>query len=90
MIKDDELNICVVGLGYAGLPLAVEFGKSIPTIGYDINSVRVNELLAGNDATLETSGKELGQAAYLQFTTDLKDTSDANAYICAVLLECQP
>ena len=84
MIKDDDLKICVVGLGYVGLPLAVEFGKTIPTIGYDINRDRVNELLAGKDTTLETSDKGLKEATYLQYTTDIKDTADANAYIVTV------
>jgi len=84
MIKDDDLKICVVGLGYVGLPLAVEFGKTIPTIGYDINSVRVNELLGGKDNTFETSEKELKDAAHLQFTNDSKDTANANVYIVTV------
>jgi len=84
MIKDDELNICVVGLGYVGLPLAVEFGKTISTIGYDINSVRVNELLDGKDATLETSAKEMKEAVCLQYTNELADTSSANVYIVTV------
>jgi len=84
MIKDDELKICVVGLGYVGLPLAVEFGKTITTIGYEINPDRVDELLAGKDTTLEISDKELKQAARLQFTPDLKDIADANVYIVTV------
>ena len=84
MIKDDELNICVVGLGYVGLPLAVEFGKTITTIGYDINSDRVNELQDGNDTTLETSEKELKDAVCLKYTTKLTDIADANVYIVTV------
>jgi len=84
MIKDDDLKICVVGLGYVGLPLAVEFGKTIPTIGYDINSVRINELLDGRDTTLEISDKELKEAACLQYTTELADTPSANVYIVTV------
>jgi len=84
MIKDDDLKICVVGLGYVGLPLAVEFGKSIPTIGYDINSVRVNELHNGKDTTRETSEDELKDAVCLQYTTELADTADANVYIVTV------
>ena len=84
MIKDDELKICVVGLGYVGLPLAVEFGKTIPTIGYDINSIRVNELLDGRDTTLEISDEELKEAVCLQYTTELADTPSANVYIVTV------
>ena len=84
MIKDEELKICVVGLGYVGLPLAVEFGKTIPTIGYDINSVRVRELLDGRDTTREIIDKELIEAVCLQYTTELADTSSANVYIVTV------
>jgi len=84
MIKDDDLKLCIVGLGYVGLPLAVEFGKSIPTIGYDINSARINELLDGKDATLETSEAELKDAVCLQYTTELSDIADANVYIVTV------
>ena len=84
MINDDELKLCVIGLGYVGLPLAVEFGKSIPTIGYDINSARINELLDGKDATLETSEAELKDAVCLQYTTELSDIADANVYIVTV------
>ena len=84
MIKDSELKLCIVGLGYVGLPLAVEFGKTIPTIGYDINSDRIKELLDGKDSTLETSEQELKDAACLQYTTDLADTADANVYIVTV------
>ena len=84
MINDDELKLCIVGLGYVGLPLAVEFGKSIPTIGYDINSARINELLDGKDATLETSEAELKDAVCLQYTTELSDIADANVYIVTV------
>lgn len=60
-----NLKIAIIGLGYVGLPLAVEFGKKIPTLGFDINQARVNELLAGVDSTLETSREELAQATML-------------------------
>ena len=84
MIKDEDLKLCIVGLGYVGLPLAVEFGKTIPTIGYDINSARVNELIAGTDITLETSENELKNAIYLKYTTKLAEIADANVYIITV------
>ena len=53
MIKDINAKIAIIGLGYVGLPLAVEFGKLFETIGFDINKHRVKELLAGNDSTFE-------------------------------------
>ena len=84
MIKDNELKLCIVGLGYVGLPLAVEFGKSIPTIGYDINSTRINELLDGIDTTFETNKEELKDAIYLKYKTDLAETASANIYIVTV------
>ena len=80
----EKLTICVLGLGYVGLPLAVEFGKSIKTIGYDINSKRVNELLGGSDSTLEVSDKELSDASRLIFTSKLDDVKHANVYIITV------
>lgn len=77
-------KIGVVGLGYVGLPLAVEFGKKMPTVGFDINTVRVEELLLGNDATLECSKEELKQAVNLSFTSDSADLKDCNIYIVTV------
>ncbi len=84
MIEDDEIKLCIVGLGYVGLPLAIEFGKSMPTIGYDTNGDRVKELLDGRDTTLEASKSELKDAICLQYTTTLADTSSANVYIVTV------
>ena len=66
----DSAHIAVIGLGYVGLPLAVEFGKFRPVIGFDINPQRIAELVAGNDHTLEVSPPELAQAQHLQFTSD--------------------
>jgi len=65
--------VAVVGLGYVGLPLAVEFGKSTPTIGFDINAVRVEELTQGTDHTLEVSQEEMHQASQLSFTSNMDD-----------------
>lgn len=79
-----EAKIGVIGLGYVGLPLAVEFGKQYPTIGFDINAKRVSELQSGHDATLETSTEEIAAAATLTFSTDLNDLSDCNVYIVTV------
>ena len=65
-------NIAIIGLGYVGIPLAVEFGKSIPTIGFDIDKSRIDELHSGFDRTLEISKDNLESSTYLKFTTDIK------------------
>ena len=77
----EDLKIAVVGLGYVGLPLAVEFGKKMDVIGYDINQQRVAELRRGTDHTLEVEPKELAQATGLTFTADPADMTEANVYI---------
>ena len=77
-------KICILGLGYVGLPLAVEFGKKTDVVGFDINKKRVNELEKGLDSTLETSTFEIEQAINLSFTTSIKDISDCNIYIVTV------
>lgn len=77
-------NIAVVGLGYVGLPLALAFSKHYPTIGYDINKYRVNELQNHQDSTLETTTIELQEAHDLSFTETLSDIADSNIYIITV------
>lgn len=77
-------KIAVIGLGYVGLPLAVEFGKKFPTIGFDINISRVDELRNGIDTTLETSEKDLIDAKHLKYTTKIEDISDYQYYIITV------
>jgi UDP-N-acetyl-D-galactosamine dehydrogenase len=77
-------TICIIGLGYVGLPLAVEFGKKTKTIGFDINQVRVNELLEGIDHTLELNAHELAEASMLSFTTNEADIRNADVYIVTV------
>jgi hypothetical protein len=62
-------QVAVIGLGYVGLPLAVEFGKKYPTIGFDINSARIQALKEGKDSTLEVSAQELSESSKLRFTT---------------------
>jgi UDP-N-acetyl-D-galactosamine dehydrogenase len=84
MIEFSNLKICVVGLGYVGLPLAVEFGKKYPTVGFDLNTSRINELRTGADSTLEVSSEELGAAAHLEFTSDAQAVADCNVFIVAV------
>ncbi len=74
-------RIAVVGLGYVGLPLAVEFGKTRPVVGYDINSDRVAELRGGHDRTLEVDDAELATAVGLTVTDDEAALDDANVYI---------
>ena len=77
-------TIAVIGLGYVGLPLAVEFGKLLPTIGFDINADRIAELKTGADSTLETEPDELAAAKLLTFTNELEDIRTANVYIVTV------
>ena len=74
----------IVGLGYVGLPLAVEFGKQFPTLGLDINEARIRELQAGTDSTLEVTPEELRQAEYLRYTHRAEDLTDCNVYIVTV------
>ena len=80
----NQLRIGVVGLGYVGLPLAVEFGKKYPTIGFDINAGRVAELERGLDSTLECSSEELAEAAQLTYTSNAADLEGCNFYIVTV------
>ena len=63
-------KIAIIGLGYVGLPLAVEFSKAYPTIGFDIDQTRINELNQGKDKTLEVTTEELKQTKNLSFTTN--------------------
>ena len=77
-------TIAIIGLGYVGLPLAVEFGKHYPTIGFDINTSRIAELKAGKDSTLEVSIEELKQVKTLTYTTSLEGIRPANIYIVTV------
>ncbi|MEN4904775.1 Vi polysaccharide biosynthesis UDP-N-acetylglucosamine C-6 dehydrogenase TviB [Luteimonas sp. TWI1416] len=76
--------IAVIGLGYVGLPLAVEFGKRYDTIGFDINVRRVEELRGGSDHTLEVDAEELRSANRLRYTTETAGIADANVYIVTV------
>mmetsp|Transcript_10468 Transcript_10468/g.33856 ORF Transcript_10468/g.33856 Transcript_10468/m.33856 type:complete len:427 (+) Transcript_10468:309-1589(+) len=83
-IPAEKIKICVIGLGYVGLPLAVEFGKQYPVLGYDINQKRVNELNSGHDATLEVSDSDLENIEQLSFTCDKQDLESCNVYIVTV------
>jgi len=80
----ENARIAIVGLGYVGLPLAVEFGKRYDTVGFDIRSARVEELRAGHDHTLEVDAAELGTAKRLQFSAHLDDIRACTVYIVTV------
>ncbi|MCH2556044.1 MAG: Vi polysaccharide biosynthesis UDP-N-acetylglucosamine C-6 dehydrogenase TviB [Alcanivorax sp.] len=80
----DNLKLAVVGLGYVGLPLAVEFGKHRPVVGFDINTRRIRALQDGHDSTLEVSDEELAEAGGLTFSADTDALKDCNVYIVTV------
>jgi len=84
MISLSDAQIAVIGLGYVGLPLAVEFGKKFPTTGFDINQQRIDELTKGFDRTLETDESDLKSATQLQFTASQSDLKACNIYIVTV------
>jgi len=79
-----DVRIGIIGLGYVGLPLAVEFGKKFPTLGFDINKDRVTELASGKDCTLECSPEEIASAELLKFSTDDAELRTCNCYIVTV------
>lgn len=81
---NSEIKLAIVGLGYVGLPLAVEFGRKRPVVGFDINRKRIGDLQAGIDVTLETTPEELAAAAQLTFTTDIANLASCNCYIITV------
>jgi UDP-N-acetyl-D-galactosamine dehydrogenase len=83
-IPCEKIKIGVIGLGYVGLPLAVEFGKKYPVLGFDINQKRVDELSAGHDATLEVSDEELKDIKQLTFSCDKQELASCNVYIVTV------
>lgn len=83
-ISLESTRIGIIGLGYVGLPLAVEFGKKFPTIGFDINRARVDELKGGSDSTRECSPEELLEATSLTYSTNIDDLGKCNVYIITV------
>ena len=84
MLQLSELKIAIIGLGYVGLPLAVEFGKKVPVVGFDIHHKRIDELQSGQDHTLEVSPEELKLATHLSYTTNLQQLADCNLFIVTV------
>src|SRR3569833_413912 len=84
MFDINQTRIGVIGLGYVGLPLAVEFGKQLPVVGFDINKARIAELKAGKDSSLEVEAHELKEATELTITADLGAQETCNFYIVMV------
>lgn len=84
MLNINDIKIAVIGLGYVGLPLAVEFGKKHPVIGFDINQHRIEELKSGTDHTLEVSDEELASAKQLEFSSNINELAECNFYIVTV------
>tara|TARA_B100000212_G_scaffold330743_1_gene297275 strand:- start:242 stop:1510 length:1269 start_codon:yes stop_codon:yes gene_type:complete len=79
-----ETKIAIIGLGYVGLPLAIEFGKRFETIGFDVNESRIEELLIGKDSTQETTPEQLKNAKLLKFTGNSKEIKNSNIFIITV------
>ncbi len=84
MLDINNIKIAVIGLGYVGLPLAVEFGKHLSVVGFDINASRIAALCAGKDHTLEVSDEELTQASHLNYSSDIQALKDCNFFIVTV------
>lgn len=85
MIRDlKDVKIAIIGLGYVGLPLAVEFGKKYQTLGFDINKARIDELKSGTDNTLEVSDEELASTKNLSFSCEVEELTNSNVYIVTV------
>ncbi|MEI6747644.1 MAG: Vi polysaccharide biosynthesis UDP-N-acetylglucosamine C-6 dehydrogenase TviB [Bacteroidota bacterium] len=83
-MNEKEIQIALIGLGYVGLPLAVEFGKKIAVTGFDINESRIAELRKGYDRTLETSEEDLAAAVHLTYTSNPEDLRPCNYFIVTV------
>ena len=79
-----DTRIAILGLGYVGLPLAAEFGKHYPTVGFDINKARLEELQSGIDSTLEVSSEELAEATHLTYSAEISALQACNVFIVTV------
>lgn len=79
-----DIKLAVIGLGYVGLPLAVEFGKSQPALGFDINLARIEELKSGQDKTLEVTPDDLASATHLTYSCNQADLAECNVFIVTV------
>jgi UDP-N-acetyl-D-galactosamine dehydrogenase len=82
--KIGQSKIAIIGMGYVGLPLAVEFAKQYPTTGFDIKQARIDELRAGKDSTLEIEPEELAKFKNIRFTTSAEDIRNSNTFIVTV------
>ena len=80
----ETIRLGIIGLGYVGLPLAVEFGKTRSVLGFDINNPRIAALRAGDDGTLEVSAEEMAAATHLRFSSDPADLADCTCFIVTV------
>ena len=83
-MKLEKVKIGIIGQGYVGLPLAIEFGKKYPTLGFDINKNRIDQLKKGVDHTNEASSKQLLNSEFLSFSSNINDINDCNIYIVTV------
>ena len=79
-----DTKIAIIGLGYVGLPLAIEFGKIYETLGFDTNKSRIDELLSGKDSTREVKFEELKHSPKLSYTNRVEDIEHCNVYIITV------
>src|SRR4051812_15437733 len=84
MNKMKDVRIAVIGLGYVGLPLAVEFGKKVSTVGFDLKQDRIGEIISGRDPTREATPEDLASARLLSFSTDSAAIADCNCFIITV------
>ena len=84
MLNKENTKLAIIGLGYVGMPLAVEFGKINETIGFDISRSRIKELLEGRDSTFEVEPHEIKKATRLSYTNDTKDIQNCNVFIVTV------
>ncbi|HET9818049.1 MAG TPA: nucleotide sugar dehydrogenase, partial [Rhodanobacteraceae bacterium] len=82
--RPDDIHLAVIGLGYVGLPLAVGFGRKLPTLGFDVNLARIDELKQGRDHTLEVTPEELKTATRLEFSSAPDDLGRCNVFIVTV------
>lgn len=84
MIQIANTKLAIIGLGYVGLPLAVEFGKRLDVLGFDVDQHRVDELKSGKDGTLEVDSKELAESKLLTYSANVQDLVSSNVYIVTV------
>ena len=83
-MKKEKIKITIIGQGYVGLPLAIEFGKKYNSVGFDINRKRIEELKIGEDTSFEVEKKDFTESKNLHFSSNLSDIEDSNIYIITV------